>query len=59
MHLRFIYKKISKLNRQIITLFTLSPYKLIGYANNNYVGNTKDYKLVIKNCCYMNKAIIL
>lgn len=35
------------------------PYSLIKYANNNFVGDLKDQKLVIRNCFFLNRVVVL
>lgn len=34
------------------------PYGLIGYANSNFAGDLKDRKLVMKNCFFLNGAVV-
>ena len=36
----------------------LKPYKLMGYANNNYAGNFKDKKSVIEYCFLIIRVVI-
>lgn len=37
----------------------LSPYTLIGYANNNFAGDLKNCKSVMEYCFFLNRAIVL
>lgn len=41
-----------------LTLRDPSPYSLIGYTNNNFAKDSKNYKSVISYCFFLNRAII-
>lgn len=55
MQLGFIYEIMS--DERLSTL--PPPYILIRYANNNFAGDLKNKKLVIKNSFFLNEAVVL
>ena len=57
-YLGLVYGAIFKSDRQTKVLVTPLSYGLIGYTNNNYTDDHKDYKLVMGNCFYINRAIM-
>lgn len=52
------YRSTFSLDRQTNLLSIFLPYRLMNYTNTNYASNPKDHKSVIKNCFYVNGAIV-
>lgn len=55
MQLGFVYRRTS--NGRSPTL--PPPYGLIRYANKNFAGDPEDGKSIIKNCFFLNGAVVL
>lgn len=49
---------LSQSNNKAKTPATLSLFRLIRYADSNYVSDYADRKLVIKNVLFVYKAIV-
>ena len=58
MHRKLKYKGTFQSDGQINVPMAFPPYELVGYADNNYANNCEDYKSVIGNYFYVNRAIV-
>lgn len=57
-YLGLVYGSKLKDKKKTKTSTVFFPFGLIGYRNNDYVGDPKDSKLVIGYCYFINKVII-
>lgn len=52
------YRDTFQLDWQTYALLVFPSYRLVNYTNNKNAGDFKNRKSMIKNCFYVNKAIV-
>lgn len=58
MHLGLVYRSQLKDERETKAPIAPSPFKLIGYGDSSYAGDSEDRKSVIRYCYFINRAIV-
>lgn len=58
MYLKKTYKAYLKSKNETKTLISLTLFGLIAYANNSYISNSKNKKLIIEHYFFIYGAIV-